>query len=292
MIIIRFILIFAGLLMIACGSDGGSADNDSNGRDESARVEGMHLRYAIQIDNIPLIGPQSEQIDLFLASGAVHYAGKAEVTVVDEIKQIRRAAILKYSEDRQIILNPEDSTYRIEFYDIKDQNEELEETADELPVPASKVNVTKTDQLEDIADFGSCRKWTIRTSRSNKKDKDSIPILKGSIWIKEDLNGTEYLAEYYNSLRKYYRDTDFDGLELWRVLRKLDIPAAQLVEILENIDGLIVKADLVCERFSLGRKAKITVSANLSDMLEQRLIRELFEIPAGYEPAPGKESLP
>jgi len=278
--------------MIACGSDNGSAENDRTGTDESARVGGLHLRYSIQIDNIPLIGPQSEHIDLYLASGVVHYDGKVEVTVVDEIKQIRRAAILKYSDSSQIVLNPEDSTYRIEFYDFKGQNEGFEGAAAEVTAPANKVNVTKTDQVEDIAGFSSCRKWTIRTSRSRKQEADSIPILSGSIWIKEELNGSEYLAEYYNSLRTYYRDTNFDGLELWRVLRKLDLPAAQLIEILDNIDGLIVKADLVCERYSLGRKAKITVSANLSDMLEQRLIRELFEIPAGYEPAPGKENLP
>ena len=163
-----------------------------------------------------------------------------------------------------------------------DEGDSLTESRPEL----SRITVTRTDQLEDIDDFGSCRKWSLRTSRTNKiksAQSDSIPALSGALWIKEESADSVYLRDYYAALKKCFHDPDFDGLELWRVLHKLDISSEHLIKILDNIDGLIVKADLVCERYSLGRKARITVSANLTDMLEQKLLRVIFEIPEGYK---------
>ena len=111
------VLIFIGLLGLSCGSNENNSENDSPIGDESTQVGGIHLSYLIQIDNIPLIGPQSEQIDLYLASGFARYDGLVDISVVDEIRQIHRSSILRYEDYRQTIINFEDSTYQVRFYD-------------------------------------------------------------------------------------------------------------------------------------------------------------------------------
>lgn len=277
------ILISIGLLCLACGSGNQDAKKNNPAVDDSSLVEGIHFKYTIQVDNIPLVGPQSEKIDLYLTSGLTRSDGMVEVSVADEIKKIYRSSIINFEDYRRTTLNHEDSTYLTEFYNVNGQKEDNPDSlAADLP-KLNKVSITRTDQLEDMAGFGSCRKWTVRTSRAKNIRADSIPALSGSLWIREDDIGRQYVGEYYQVLSKCFHDPDFNGLELWRVLRKLDIRSENLSDILSKIDGVIVKAELVCERYSLGRKVRITVSVNLSDMLEQKLVRGIFTVPEGYE---------
>jgi hypothetical protein len=102
------ILKYAGLALIlpilACGSNGGGRDGSQGDQKETESVQAVLIDYQIEVDNIPLVGPQSEAVELTISDQAVKYIGLAEISVGDEIKKIRHSSILDFSDTSQVCL--------------------------------------------------------------------------------------------------------------------------------------------------------------------------------------------
>lgn len=291
---LKIFIITILLLGCACGSGSDETSEVSSGSDESDRLNCFQLQYLIKIDDIPLTGPQSEEYTLLLADNFSRYDGVLEVMVGDDITQMERSTYLRFRDTSQVFLYSVDNSYDIKIYAPQSLfDSSADQDSDFSNRPVSRLRFTKTEQFENIGDFGECQKWLVRTKTQKTRygqAVDSTPTLSGEIWIREESSASSQAIRYYSKISEYLGDDTFDGIELWRVLKKLDIPVQDLKQILDNLNGLIVKADLSCKRYSLGRKAKISVFMNLSDMHEERVASELFGIPDEYNPATRRET--
>ncbi len=289
------ILKFAGLAfllsLLACGSGSRNGDGGSDNQKESESVQALILKYQIEVSNIPLVGPQSEEVDLAISDEAVKYEGLVSLPVADEISKIRHSSILDFADSSQTFLKPADSTYSVEFYKLT-ATERTPADREESSGSGSGyiISLTATDKSEDIGQLSQCHKFNIRSKGSlNISKTDSIPSIKGEIWVYGGDDVKDLIMNYYRMQSKFLGDSSFEGLELWGVLGRLGIPRTGIMGLLDQLDGLLAKADLNIELYSLGKKANVSVKADIAEFERKRLPGNYFEAPAQYKPIFGEE---
>ena len=119
---------------------------------------------------------------------------------------------------------------------------------------------------------------------SNLSKIDSIPSIKGEIWVYGGDDVRELILNYYKMQGRFLSDSAFEGLELWGVLGRLGVPRPAVIDLLDRMDGLLAKADLNVEMYSLGKKANVNVKTDISEFERKRLPGSYFEAPAQYKP--------
>ncbi len=291
------ILKYAGLALIlpilACGSNGGDRDGKNGDQKESESVQAVLIKYQIEVDNIPLVGPQSEAVELTISDQAVTYSGLAEISVGDEIKKIRHSSILDFSDTSQTFINTADSTYSVDFLKLPAAEQALSEKDENMPSKSGYViNLTSADETENIGPLAGCRKFNVRSAKGAGLTKsDSIPSLRGEIWIYGGDDVKDMILNYYKTQAGFFRDQSFEGLGLWGVLARLGIPRQGLIGFMDSLSGLVAKADLDVELYSLGKKANISIRADISDFERKRLPGSYFKAPPEYKPVYGREGV-
>jgi hypothetical protein len=291
------ILKYAGLALIlpilACGSNGGDGNGKNGDQKESESVQAVLIKYQIEVDNIPLVGPQSEAVELTISDRAVKYIGLAEISVGDEIKKIRHFSILDFSDTSQTFINSADSTYSVNFLKFPDAEEASSEKEENIPSKSGYlINMTSADETKNIGPLAGCRKFNVRSAKGAGLTKsDSIPSLRGEIWIYGGDDVSDMILNYYKTQARFFRDQSFEGLGLWGVLGRLGIPRQGLIGFMDQLSGFVAKADLNVELYSLGKKANISIKADISDFERKRLPGTYFAAPPEYKPVYGREGV-
>ncbi len=293
----RLFGLFALLLLwqfIACGAEREEGQENGDQAQQSGHLGAVVLTYEIRVDDIPLVEPQTETVELTISENGVKYDGSVEITVAGEKKVIKRASIFNFADSSLALLNLRDSTYTLSFYNPtaprgvagEIQPDTLAESG-----PGYSLQLKASEEREQIGAYENCLRMDLLSSGPNaggRPGRDSIPRLKGQLWIKPDYVLAPLLKNYYRTLAEYFDDSKFEGLEIWRVFNKLGIPGTALAEILDDIDGLIVRGEFTCQMFSLGKRANVSIKLELRDLVEQRIPLSALEIPLEYKPALGR----
>jgi len=227
-------------------------------------------------------------VTLYVSENKVRYEGVAEVNVADEVRSIERSSILDFSDNSQAFLNTDDSSYILAFYEFEDNPGNTESAPDAQAVSNSRIRIAKSDETKSIGDFPNCRKLRIINTPDKAKSssgRDSTPVISGEIWLAEEKETEPLVGNYYQELSAYLNDGKFPGLELWRVLKTLDVPVEVIRTVLQSLEGVIVRADLEVERYSLGKKARIKIEVELENLEERRIARNKLEIPPEFHQA-------
>lgn len=287
----KIFILFLLAQFIGCGAE--RAEEQENGSQglQSGHLGAVIANYEIRIDNIPLVEPQTERVELTLSEYGVKYEGRAEITVAGEKKVTRRASILNFKDSSLAFFNLQDSTYTLSFFNPAYPQDD---SADTDPDTASglgsgySLSLMASQEREQVGAFENCVKYDLLSSGPRW---DSIPSLKGHLWVKPDYTAAPILQNYYRALAAYFGDPKFKGLEIWRVFNKLGIPGEALSGILMDIDGLIVRGEFTCQMFSLGKRANVSIKLELKDLIERRIPLSTFGIPSEYRPALGREAI-
>jgi hypothetical protein len=278
----KLIFIIPIVFVLSCGSGSDDEGTISDLDEETGVVNAVVLDYSIHVDNLPLVGPQSEKLKLVIFKDRVKYNGTAEVSIGDETQFIKRASLLDSKSKDQIFINDDDSSYKIISFDkstyfyVNDDSVEY-------------IQIEKLDELTEIDGFSNCKKVKLRpyNRKSISGSADSTPVLKGEIWVKQDYANVEPIMRYYENQQSFFRSSDYGGLEIWRVFKQLGLPNEVILDILEAIDGLLVRGEFTCTLYSLGKKANVTISLSLTDVAVKRIPGEELRIPEGYEDKTG-----
>ncbi len=276
------------LCLLCCG--GGQEQNISEEqvREGAGSVNALQLDYVIHIDDIPLTGPQNELVTLYISENMVRYDGVAEVNVADEIRSIKRTSLLDFTDDSHAFLNSEDSSYLLSFYSMEGIPSMPLPESDTVTTAGARIRLVKSRVEEPVNDLADVQKLNIIYVPDRVKGsvrKDSTPVISGEIWYSANHESAQIAANYYGEIAMYLNDDSFPGLELWRVLKKLEVPTLEIQAILKSLDGVMVRADLEVERYSLGKKAAIKIEVDLKNIQERRAARNKFEIPDAYRQA-------
>lgn len=288
---LKFVGLVFLLSLIACGSGSRNGDSGSDNQKESESVQALILKYQIEVSNIPLVGPQSEEVDLAISDEAVKYEGLVSLPVADEISKIRHSSILDFADTSQTFLKPADSSYSVEFYKLAATEQAASNGEESSGSGAGYVIIlTATDKTEDIGPLAQCHKFNIRSKGSLKISKtDSIPSIRGEIWVYGGDDVKDLILNYYRVQGHFLGDSSFEGLELWGILGRLGIPRTGIMGLLDQLDGLLARADLNIELYSLGKKANVSVKADIAEFERKRLPGNYFEAPPQYKPIFGAE---
>lgn len=274
--------IYAGiavLFLTTLSGCGGNPDNEA-GKDSLRQTQALpavELDYLIKLDNLPLMGPQTESGRLTVSSEVVRYHGSAEVVMGDDRSTVERTEILDFRDFSLSLLQSSDSTYETTFYDKR-----------ELPVDTvlkSSLAIEFTDEYMQIDEFQKCRKIVIRDKAEKPKKSgrlDRGTYLNGEIWVISDIESAEILDDYHNRLAALYGGSEFEGLALWRILRRLNVDRPDLQRILLNLEGAVVRAEFLVETATMNKKARVSVSLNLNELLEKKINPAVFDIPEYY----------
>jgi len=282
------------LLFLSCGGNGDGERRDVAEKAEAVLVDAVILDYNIRVENIPLIGPQTELLTLTISEHGVKYEGKAEIQVADELKEVKRASFLDFRDGSLAVLDYKDSSYLLSFLDTvkTDENDSLREM--EMSGEDYAIQLVPTEEVQTIMDFNDCHQINLKPVDFVDKQgisSDSVPVLKGHMWLKSGFASDELIGNYYSILAKYYDNPGFEGLEIWRVFKKLGVPRRAISGILRDLEALIIEGDFVCRMYSLGKKANVSIKLTLTDIMEDKVPATLFQIPAEFKPAFGKEAL-
>jgi hypothetical protein len=280
----RLLAILIILPILACGGSEREADNgEASDQDRSEAVPAIILHYEISISDIPLVDPQTERIEMAVSPEMIKYTGVTEISVDGDSRQLKRSSILDFSDQSQTFLDAEDSSFTVSFYEIPERIDTADDTLKMQPYDISLILI---DEKKTIPPLEECRKVNVRSRVNSKLAKsDSIPKLRGELWVYEDDEISQIQLSYYNMLADFLGDPEFDGLELWGVLNRLGIPREEIQGVLRSLEGLVAEADLTVEMYSLGKKASVKVSMKISDFEKKRLPGTYFNIPAEYDPA-------
>jgi hypothetical protein len=293
----RLIGIFALFLLwqfIACGTER-KEDQDSGDQTlEAGHLRALVLSYEIRVDDIPLMEPQTEALELTISDYGVKYDGSVEITMAGEKKVARRASIFNFADSSLTLLNLQDSTYTLFFYNPATPESDLVDGQPDTNSglsPGYRLKLTASTEQKQIGTYANCVRMDLVSSRSTgpgKSGQDSIPRLNGQLWIEPQYSSGPILNNYYRTLASYFSDPNFEGLEIWRVFSKLGIPGTALAGILKDVDGLIVSGEFTCQMFSLGKRANVSIKLELKDLSEKRIPLSAFKIPSEYKPALGR----
>ncbi|MBD3383142.1 MAG: hypothetical protein GF404_13235 [candidate division Zixibacteria bacterium] len=269
----------AVFLLSAFSGCGGTSEKEADKDDarKTRAVPAVELKYHIKLDNLPLMGPQTETGKLTVSSEVARYHGSAEVVMGDDRSTVKRTEILDFRDFSLSLLQASDSTYETKFYDKRD-----------LPVDSalkSSLAVELTEEYMQIDEFQNCRKIVIedRAEKPKKSGRlDRGTYINGEIWIISDIEASGILEGYHHRLAALYGGSEFEGLALWRILRRLNVDRPDLQRILLNLEGAVVRAEFLVETVTMNKKARITVSLNLDELLEKKINPAVFDIPEYY----------
>jgi hypothetical protein len=279
------------LSLLACGSGGKNGGDGNDAQKESASVQAVVLKYDIEVSNIPLVGPQSEEVNLAISDDAVKYAGSVTLPVADDVNRIEHSSILDFSDTSQTFINSADSTYLVKFYKIAALKKASSEGETNPGYGSGYViSLVLQDETGNIGPLEQCHKFSVRSSKGQALSKsDSIPSLKGNIWVYGGGDVKDIIQNYYKMQAALFHDSTFEGLELWGILGRLGIPNDGLIDWLDNMDGLLAEADLNVELYSLGKKANVNIKVDISEFERKRLPGNYFAAPPQFKPSFGPE---
>jgi hypothetical protein len=195
----------------------------------------------------------------------------------DDRQSIEQSEILDFRDHSLSLLKASDSTFTTEFFSQQNSPEDS--------LLESGLRITVTDEVGQIDEFQNCRKLEIKDLSERPKIQgklDPSTYLRGEIWIKNDVASAEILDTYHLNLAGLYSLNGFEGLGLWRILRRLGVVQADLQRILLNLEGVLVRAEFLVETVTMNRKARINISVNLNEMLEKNISPGVFDIPDYY----------
>jgi len=282
---------------IACGTERKEGQDSGKQTPEAGHLRALVLSYEIRVDNIPLVEPQTEALELTISEYGVKYDGSVEITVAGEKMAARRASIFNFVDSSLAVLNLRDSTYTLSFYNPaapRGDSADGRPDTDTESSPGYILKLTASGEQEQIGAYANCVRMDLVSSGLSGRDKsgqDSIPRLKGQLWIEPQHSSGPILNNYYRTLAGYFSDPKFEGLEIWRVFNKLGIPGTALAGILKDVDGLIVRGEFTCHMFSLGKRANVSIKLELKDLIEKRIPLSAFKIPSEYKPALGRGAI-
>jgi len=278
-----YALCLFAVLAMACGKSGENAKIPATLTESPNKLPALIARYSLQIDGMPMIGPQAEALTLTLSDNFAKCENDVQIELEGEISKVRRSFILDYRAKQEALLTHLDSSFQVKSYTMHDSDSFCFDLIDSLSPEMNRLIISVTGEVADLNGLSGCRKLLISFGGTTAEKDEPLTTLNGHIWVKQDIAAGENLSRYYAEIGRFFRDSAYGGVELWSVLKNLGLGNCDLGRLAAGLEGLIVAAELSCEKYVLGKRAKISVKMTLQKYSETHISLADFNIPVGYK---------